>query len=324
MQLPTHADVLAARERLAGDALVTPLLRSDMLDEWTGRPVFIKAECLQWTGSFKYRGARNRIKAARAAELAGGVAAYSSGNHAQGMALAAKRAGIPCCIVMPADSPKAKVDGVRARGSDVVFYDRIHQDREAIGAQVAQERGALLIPPYDDPHVIAGQGTVGLEILRQMADLGTQAEAIVTNIGGGGLTAGIALAIQKDAQKPALYCTEPAGFDDHAHSLQQGKIIANASRTGSICDSLMADQPGDMTFAINRTALSAGLVVTDGQVRDAMLFAFRHVQLVIEPGGAASLAAVLNGLVPGEGPVVVVATGGNVDPALYAGVIAQG
>lgn len=322
MRLPVRADVITAQERLAGDALVTPLLRSDMLDAQAGRCVLIKAECLQWTGSFKYRGARNRILAASDRELAGGVVAYSSGNHAQGVALAAKRAGIPCCIVMPSDSPPPKVEGVRARGSDVVFYDRICDDREAMGKQVAAERGALLIPPFDDPFVIAGQGSVGLEILRQTMDLNVAPEAIVTNIGGGGLTAGIALAIEGADPEPALYCTEPVGFDDHARSLSAGKIVENASRTGSICDALMADRPGEMTFAINGKALTGGLVVSDAQIREAMAFAFRHLNLVLEPGGAASLAAVLNGKAPGTGPIVAVATGGNVDPALFCEVIA--
>lgn len=323
MQLPVQDDVRAAQKRLAGDALVTPLLRSDMLDAAAGRTVLVKAECLQWTGSFKYRGARNRILAASAQELAGGVVAYSSGNHAQGVALAAKQAGIPCCIVMPEDTPSPKVDGVRARGGEVVFYDRIQGDREAMARKVAADRGALLIPPFDDPHVIAGQGTIGLEILDQTRELGIQAVAIVTNLGGGGLTAGIALALQGSTGRPALYGTEPEQFDDYTRSLASGRIKRNEVRTGSICDALMSDQPGDLTFAINRHALAGGLVVTDAQVRSAMAFAFRHLNLVLEPGGAASMAAVLQGLVPGDGAVVVVATGGNVAPDLFRAVIAE-
>ncbi|PHR62489.1 MAG: pyridoxal-5'-phosphate-dependent protein [Robiginitomaculum sp.] len=320
--LPTIDDVRAAVDKLAGDALVTPLLRSDQLDRDMGRPVWIKAECLQYTGSFKYRGARNRILNLSAQQQRCGVVAYSSGNHAQGVALAALRDGISCCIVMPADTPKVKVAGVRARKSEVVFYDRLTENRAEIAAELAERSGAILIPPYDDFYVIAGQGTVGLEIAEQGKAMGVVFEQVVTNCGGGGLTAGIALALEKDSPQTDLYAAEPADFDDYGRSLRSGKRERNPILSGSICDALMADTPGEMTFAINQPRVCDGLRVTDEEVRSAMAYAFSHLQVVLEPGGAASLAAALQGRVPGKGPLCIVATGGNVDPALFCQVIA--
>ncbi|VAV87290.1 pyridoxal-phosphate dependent enzyme family protein [hydrothermal vent metagenome] len=320
-ELPDIEDVRAAARRLRDDALVTPLLRSDQLDLIAGRQVWVKAECLQYTGSFKYRGARNRILCLTANEKANGVVAYSSGNHAQGVALAAKRANLPCCIVMPADTPQSKINGVLARDGEVVFYDRLHQDRAQIAADIAADRNAVLIPPYDDPFVIAGQGTVGLEIVEQAKQLGVELQALIPNTGGGGLTAGIALALEAERPDCTLYSCEPEGFDDHKRSLISGKRERNLTLDGSICDALMAQQPGQMTFAINQSRLRVGFSVSESQVRDAMRFAYAQLQLVVEPGGAASLAAVLAKKVPGSAPICIVLTGGNVDPILFAEII---
>lgn len=323
MTPPTFRDVEQAAERLGGLAVETPLLRSDALDEATGARVFVKAEALQRTGSFKFRGAYNRISRLDEAERRAGVVAFSSGNHAQGVAEAARRVGCPAVIVMPSDAPAVKVDATRGYGAQVVFYDRFTQSREAISAALAAERGAVLVPSFDDPYIIAGQGTAGLEAARQLAAVGATADALVCPVSGGGLLAGIALAFEALSPATGLWSAEPAGFDDHALSLAAGGRVANAPGARSICDALLAPAPGELTWSINGRRLVGGATADDGEALAAMAFAFRHLKLVLEPGGALGLAAVLSGAVPAKGrTVLVIASGGNVDPALYARALA--
>lgn len=323
LKLPTFSDVEQAYLRLAGDVVRTPLLRSDLLDQMAKRKVWVKAECLQYTGSFKYRGGRYRVLSMSDEQCQKGVVAYSSGNHAQGVALAALKRGVKCLIVMPSDTPKVKVDGVRSLGGEVRFYDRLHEDREQIAATIAAHTGAILIPPFDDFHVICGQGSLGMEVAEQFAEKNETLQAVVTNAGGGGLTAGVCLALEEKMPTVQIYTSEPDGFDDHRRSFISGSRERNNKLSGSICDALMAEQPGKLTFSINKTKVSAGLVVTDEQVLGAMKFAFLHLKIVLEPGGAASLAVALNGLIPGTGSVCVIATGGNVDPVLFSQAIAD-
>ncbi len=320
--LPGFADIMAAHQRLQGTVVRTPLLRADALDAAVGRPVFVKAECLQKTGSFKYRGASNRIMQLDEAERGAGVVAFSSGNHAQGVAAAAQEAAIAATIVMPRDAPQVKVRGVRAKGAKIVFMDRRTEDREAIAKAIAQERGAVLIPSYDDPQVIAGQGTAGVECAEQLRDRGVTAQALVTCTGGGGLTAGLALAWEELCPDARIYGAEPEGFDDHRRSFAAGKRLRNARLGGSICDALMTPEPGRLTFAINKGRVQDALVAGDDAVRAAMRFAFDHLRIVLEPGGAMALAVALQGKVPGTGPLCVLATGGNVDADAFARIIA--
>ncbi len=321
MPLPGFADIMAAHRRLNGTVVRTPLLRAEALDAAAGRPVFVKAECLQKTGSFKYRGASNRIMQLDPAERAAGVVAFSSGNHAQGVAAAAHEAGIAATIVMPRDAPQVKVRGVRCRGAQIVFMDRHSEDREAIAKAIAQERGAVLIPSYDDPQVIAGQGTAGVECAEQLRDLGVTAQALVTCTGGGGLTAGLALAWEELCPEASIYGAEPEGFDDHRRSFAAGRRCRNARLGGSICDALMTPEPGRLTFAINKERVQDALVADDDAVRAAMRFAFDHLRIVLEPGGAMALAVALERRVPGSGPLCVLATGGNVDAGTFAQII---
>jgi threonine dehydratase len=321
MKRPEFADVKAAHARLKGRVVRTPLLRCAALDAAVGRPVLVKAECLQTTGSFKYRGASNRIMQLADHERAAGVVAYSSGNHAQGVAAAAAEAGVSALIVMPKDVPAVKSEGVKARGAQIVYYDRETENREEIAAAIAKERGAVLVPPYEDPMVIAGQGTAGMEAAEQLREFGVKPEALIANAGGGGLIAGIALAWENVCPQAKIYSAEPDGFDDHKRSLALGKKQRNKNLAGSVCDALLTPEPGDLTFAVNKRLLSAGLSASDEDVFAAMRFAFRHLKIVLEPGGAMALAITLKGLVPGNGPLCVLATGGNVDPALFARVI---
>jgi threonine dehydratase len=319
-ELPVRfADVAAAAERLHGVAVETPLLESDALNELAGGRLLVKAEPLQRTGSFKFRGAYNAISMLRPAA----VVAFSSGNHAQGVALAARLLGIPATIVMPADAPRAKLDGTRALGAAVVTYDRAMEDREAIGRELASRTGAVLVRPYDDPLIMAGQGTVGLELGEQAARRGAALDAALICCGGGGLVAGCAVALARVAPGAAVYAVEPHGFDDTARSLAAGDRVANAPGGRSMCDALLAATPGDLTFAVNRRLLAGGLAVTDAEVGEAMRLAFRHLKLAVEPGGAVALAAALAGKLPIRGRTTgVVLSGGNVDAALFADVLA--
>jgi threonine dehydratase len=321
--LPTAADVDEAARRLAGVALRTPLLTSAVLDAKTGGRIFLKAETLQHTGSFKFRGAYNKLAAIPPERRSGGVVAFSSGNHAQGVAAAARLLGMRCVIVMPADAPRAKRERTAALGAEVVLYDRARDDREAIANDIATRRGAVLVPPYDDALIIAGQGTAGREIVEDLDALGLAPDVVVVTASGGGLTAGIALAIKARVPMAALYTAEPQGFDDHARSFRSGRREENAALTGTICDALMARMPGKLTFAINRALVGAGVVVSDQEVAAAVSFAFAELKLVVEPGGAVALAALLTGKVDVKNKVAVaVLSGGNVDPELFSRLVA--
>ncbi len=320
---PDFDAVADAARLIAPQATVTPLLESPLLNARLGGRLLVKAEPLQRTGSFKFRGAFNRIARLDAAGRRQGVVAFSSGNHAQGVAAAAQLVGAPAVIVMPADAPAIKIANTRAYGAEVVIYDRLREDREAIGRRIRDERGATLVPPYDDPHVIAGQGTVGLEIARQTQAAGIAVDAVAACASGGGLIAGIALAMERLSPSTEIHVCEPAGFDDHARSLAQGARVANAPGAQSICDALLATTPGEITFSVNRRLLSGGVAVDDDAVLQAMGVAFREFKLVVEPGGAVALAAALRGRLPVAGrTVVVVCSGGNVDPAVFARALA--
>jgi threonine dehydratase len=323
LPLPTAADVDAAAQRLAGIALRTPLITSPVLDALTGAHVFLKAEILQRTGSFKFRGAYNKLSSIPQAERAGGVVAFSSGNHAQGVAAAAGLLGMPAVIVMPADAPRPKRERTQALGAEVVLYDRAREDRQAIARGIAVERHAALVPPYDDPLVIAGQGTAGREIVEDLAVLGLKPDVVAVTASGGGLTAGIALAVKARVPEATLYTAEPEGFDDHARSFKSGRRETNAALTGTICDALMAQTPGELTFAINRALVGHGAAVSDQEVAAAVAFAFHELKLVVEPGGAVALAALLSGKIDVKGKVAVaVLSGGNVDPELFYRLVA--
>ena len=323
MNAPVFADVVDAAERLAGLAVETPLLRSDALDAACGGRVWVKAESLQRTGSFKFRGAYNRISRLSEGQRGAGVVAFSSGNHAQGVAEAGRRVGCPAVIVMPADAPSVKVEATRALGAEVVFYDRFTESREAIAAELARARGAVLVPSFDDPYIIAGQGTAGLEAARQLAAIGQPADVLACPVSGGGLIAGIALAVERLSPSTRIVAVEPEGFDDHARSLAAGRRVANAAGARSLSDALLAPTPGELTWSVNGRRLSGGVAVSDAEALDAMRFAFRHLKLVLEPGGAVALAAALNGRLDLAGGVaLVVASGGNVDPDLYARAVA--
>jgi threonine dehydratase len=323
VSLPTAADVDEAARRLDGVALRTPLLTSAALDAMTGGRVFLKAETLQRTGSFKFRGAYNRLAAIPPDRRAGGVVAYSSGNHAQGVAAAARLLGMPCVIVMPSDAPRSKRDRTAALGAKIVPYDRAHEDREAIAAAIAAERGATLVPPYDDALIIAGQGTAGREIVDDLKALGLNPDVVVVTASGGGLTAGIALAVKARVPTAAVYTAEPQGFDDHARSFRSGQREQNAALTGTICDALMARMPGKLTFAINRSLVGAGVAASDEEVAAAVAFAFAELKLVVEPGGAVALAALMTRKIDVTNKVAVaVLSGGNVDPELFSRLVA--
>ena len=308
----------AAAARLQGHARRTPLLSSPFLDDIAGRRVLVKAECLQHTGSFKFRGAWSAVSALQPAQRAKGVIAYSSGNHAQGVALAARQHGIPSVIVMPEDAPRVKTLNTRALGAELVLYDRATEDRDAIGAALAAERGLTLIKPFDEPLVIAGQGTTGLEIAEQAREEGVEAAEVLVCCGGGGLTAGIALALAARAPGLRARPVEPAGFDDTARSLAAGRRLRNAALTGSVCDAIITAEPGEITFPILQRLCGPGLVVTDDEALHAMVLAFTRLRLVLEPGGAVALAAALFRPDELSGPTVIaVASGGNVDADLF-------
>ena len=311
--------IRAAADRLKGHARTTPLLSSPFLDEIAGRRLFVKAECLQHTGSFKFRGGWSAISALDPETRAKGVIAFSSGNHAQGVAHAAALHGIPSVIVMPSDAPKLKIDNTRALGAEVVLYDRAGEDRDAIGARLSQERGLTLIKPFDEPLVIAGQGTCGLEIAAQAAAEGIDKAEVLVNCGGGGLTSGIALALEADAPAMRVRPCEPEEFDDTTRSLASGHIESNTRLSGSICDAIITPSPGKLTFPIMQRLCGPGIVVTEDEALRAMALAFLRLKIVLEPGGAVSLAAAL--FHPGEiegDSVIAVTTGGNVDPDMFA------
>lgn len=320
----TAADVRDAARRIAGAAVRTPLLEFAPLNERVGHRVLVKFEGAQHTGSFKFRGAYNRLSRIPDADKPAGVVAWSSGNHAQGVAAAARLLNMPATIVMPAGAPAIKVANTRALGAEIVAYDRYTQSREEIATALSKERGAVLVPSFDDPHIIAGQGTAGLEIMEQASDAGAAIGQLLVCCGGGGLVAGIATAIKDVQPDVAIYSVEPQAFDDTARSLASGQRETVPSDARSICDALLAPSPGELTFPINKALLAGGLSVTDDQVRAAMRFAFQSMKLVIEPGGAVALAAALEGLAPpADGATVVVVSGGNVDPDAYADILRE-
>ncbi|MEM6939429.1 MAG: threonine/serine dehydratase [Pseudomonadota bacterium] len=311
--------IRAAATRLAGTARETPLLNCPFLDEIAGRRVWVKPECLQHTGSFKFRGAWSALSALDPATRAKGVIAFSSGNHAQGIALAAQKHAVPAVIVMPADSPALKLQNTRAYGAEVITYDRAHEDRDEIGARLSDERGLTLVRPFDEPLVIAGQGTCGLEIAAQAKAAGIEAADVVVCCGGGGLTAGIALALAADGPGLRVRPAEPEGFDDVTRSLKSGAIEHNAQMTGSICDAIITPQPGQITFPIMQRLCGPGLVITEEEALRAMAEAWNRLKLVAEPGGAVALAAALYRRDEIDGAdVIVTISGGNVDPAMFA------
>lgn len=311
------AMIEAARARLDGRARRTPLLSSPFLDEIAGRRIFVKPECLQHTGSFKFRGAWSAISALAPDVRARGVIAFSSGNHAQGVALAARMHGIPAVIIMPNDAPKLKIENTRAYGAEVVLYDRVKEDRDEIGTRLSRERNLTLVKPFDDPLVIAGQGTVGLEMAEQARELGIEKAGVLAPASGGGLLSGIALALEAKAPGFVAHSCEPEGFDDLARSLVSGKIERNASLTGSLCDAILSPQPGDVTFPIMKRLCGPGLVVSEDEALKAMALAFSRLKIVVEPGGAVALAAALfHGDTLGE-TVIAVCSGGNVDEDIF-------
>lgn len=324
-RIPDFDDVRAAARRLAGHARLTPLLAETPLDPLTGGRILLKLETLQHTGSFKFRGAWNRLSQLDAAERRAGVVAFSSGNHAQGVAEAARRLGLRATIVMPSDAPRVKMQNTLAMGAEVVEYDRLHESREQIAAQLAAERGATLVPSFDDPDIIAGQGTAGLEIAEQAAALGLTLDDVIVCCSGGGLTAGIAIAMARLAPHANVWTAEPEAHDDHRRSLAAGRRQRNESGApSSICDALLAPMPGELTFAINQRLLKGGLAVSDDAVRNAIGFAARTLKLVVEPGGAVALAAVLSGkLDVKDRTVAVTLSGGNIDDALLAAILAS-
>jgi threonine dehydratase len=319
VDLPNFDDVAAAAARIAAHVVHTPMLRSTILDGRTGGTILIKAEPLQRTGSFKFRGATNAVLQLTQAQREAGVVTHSSGNHGQALACAAASAGVAATIHMPSDAPAIKVDSTRAWGATILPFDRATTDREALGRDWAAKTGATLIPPFDYAPVIAGQGSVALELIADARDSGLTMDDLLVCTGGGGLIAGCALAASGASPGTIVHPVEPAGWDDTARSLAAGERLANPPGGSTLCDALLAKAPGELTFAINQRLLGPGIAVTDDEVLAAMAFAFRYLKLVVEPGGAVCLAALLAGRFDARGRVVgIVLSGGNVDPATFA------
>ncbi len=320
-----YQDVVEAARRLDGYAVRTPLLENALLNERVGGRVLLKPEVLQRSGSFKFRGAFNRLSQLSEEERRGGVVAWSSGNHAQGVAAAAAILGLRAAIVMPKDAPALKIANTRGYGADVVLYDRWTESREDIAKSIAEERGSATVPPFDHPQIMAGQGTVGLEIVEQAQALGAVPDDVIAPCSGGGLVSGIATAVKHVFPDTRVWSAEPAGFDDVARSLAKGERVGNEAGHASICDALMSPAPGALTFPVMKETLAGGLAVTDAEVQEAMAYAFTVLKLVVEPGGAAALAAVLTGKLPARGrTVAVVLSGGNVDPDTFADALKAG
>ncbi|MGA0602510.1 threonine ammonia-lyase [Caulobacter sp. KR2-114] len=315
-------DVISAADRLIGKAVVTPLLESPTLNERVRGRVLIKPEIFQLVGAFKFRGAYNRLSRLSDAERAHGVVAFSSGNHAQGVALAASMLGMPSLIVMPSDAPQVKVDATRAYGAEIRFYDRQRESREEIAAAIAKERGAIVVPAFDDPYIIAGQGTVGLEIAQQVRALGAELELCIGPVGGGGLMAGVGVSLRSRHPDIEIWGVEPEAYDDTRRSLEAGRRVSAPPAPRSLCDSLESPMPGEITFPILQENLTGVVTVSDAEVAEAMRFAFSTLKLVVEPGGSVGLAALLSGKTPLNGrTAVLILSGGNVDPGLFAKVI---
>ncbi len=323
LNLPVYADIEAAAQRIEGAAIRTPLLENPRVNDRLGGRLLIKAEPLQRTGSFKFRGAYNFISQLGAAQRQPGVVAWSSGNHAQGVAEAARALRTPATIVMPHDAPAIKVANTRASGARVVFYDRLKDDREAIARALADREGRTPVPPYDHPWIIAGQGTIGSEVIDQAGALGATLDAVIAPCSGGGLSTGIAMAVKAISPQTQCFAAEPAGFDDLARSLASGTIQRNERLTGSFCDALLAPCPGNYTFPLAKRHLAGSLVATDEEVAAAMELAFREFKLVVEPGGAVGLACVLKERLPvKDRTVCVICSGGNVDGEMFRAALA--
>ena len=321
--LPTIADVRRAAERIAGHAVRTPLVANPFLDERVGGRVLLKCENLQRTGSFKFRGAYNALAALPRETRAHGIVAMSSGNHAQGVAEAARLFGVRATIIMPSDAPATKRLRTERSGGRIVTYDRASADRDAVAARFIAEHGGTLIHPFNNAQVIAGQGTIGLEIAEDCAAAGLKPDAVLMPASGGGLSAGIGLAVRDWSGDTDIVLVEPEGFDDYRRSLAAGHIVANDHSAGSVCDALLINQPGRLSFAINRVNSASGVAVSDAEALAAVAFAFRELKLVVEPGGAVALAALLAGHVQASGrTLVVVLSGGNIDSDVLAEALA--
>ena len=318
----TFADIEAAAGRIKGHAVLTPLVESPALNERLGGRILLKLETLQRVGAFKFRGAYNRLVQLTPDERRRGVVAFSSGNHAQGVALAAKLLGMPALIVMPSDAPAMKVANTRGYGAEIRLYDRLTESREAIAAEIGASRGAVVVPAFDDPHIIAGQGTAGLEMVAQASAMGAAFDLVLTPASGGGLMAGVSEAIRTLSPKTQFWAVEPAGFDDLALSLKAGQRVTIKPTGRSLCDALESPAPGVINFPMLAANLAGAVDVTDAQVTEAMRYAFTALKLVVEPGGVAGLAALLAGKVSAQGQTVgVILSGGNVDPDLFAQVL---
>ncbi len=322
LDLPVFQDVLAAAKRLEGMAIKTPVLESTWLNDVAGGRVFIKPECLQRTGSFKFRGAWNFISQLNKTDNPGGVVAFSSGNHAQGVAAAAAIKNLPALVIMPEDTPTIKVANTKTLGADVLTFDRASQDRNEIARQQLEIRNAILVPPFEHKFIMAGQGTVALEITEWAEENQICFDQLLVPTGGGGLIGGSGLVFEEKQPDTNVYPVEPLKFDDYRRSLIAGEVLANQVTTGSICDALMTPSSGNLTFAVNQPRLSGGLVVDDNEVRAAMRFAFERLKLVVEPGGAVALAAILSGKIDcRDKHTAIILSGGNVDPELFSSVL---
>lgn len=308
----------AAAARAKGVVRRTPLLHAPLLDDLAGRRIFVKAECLQLTGSFKFRGGWSALSGLPPVARKNGVIAFSSGNHAQGVALAARRHQVPAVIIMPRDAPQMKIDNTSALGAEVVLYDRASEDRDEIGERLSAERGLTLVRPFDEPLVIAGQGTTGLEIAEQADEAGIGEAQVLVPCGGGGLTAGIALALEPQADRFTVRPCEPAGFDDAIRSLNSHQIERNPALSGSICDAIVTPSPGNLTFPVMDRLCRPGAAPSDEDCLRAMAVAFQYLKIVVEPGGAVALATALyHAKTLPEGDLIVVASGGNVDAGMF-------
>lgn len=323
--LPTFADIEDAAQRIRGVTVHTPLLRFDVLDKAIGAPVWIKPETLQRTGSFKMRGAWNRISRILDADKPKGVVAFSSGNHAQGVAEAAKILGLKATIVMPSDAPRAKIESTKRRGAEVRLYDRVNESREAIAAELVAATGATTVRPFDDSWIMAGQGTAGLEAAQDAAAQGVTFGSLICNASGGGLLAGVAVAFEELSPNTEVYVAEPEGHDDLIRSLAAKRIVSNAPGIRSIADALMSPEPGVLTFEVHKRRVTGGFTATNDQLLDAMSYAFHNLKLVVEPGGANGLAVLLNNRrhFASRGPVLLILSGGNVDADMFAQAIAR-